>query len=96
MRPLIVMLCILVAPVWAQDRNNDRAKIQSADFAASLSELRRNAEQGQAKAQYELGIVYEYGRGVRQNDVEAVKWYTKASAQGLSVEIGRASCRERV
>ena len=29
--------------------------------------------------------MYEYGRGVRQNDVEAAKWYRKASVQGLSI-----------
>jgi len=79
------MLCLLVAPVWAQDHNNDLAVTQPADYTTSLSEWRQMAEQGQAIAQYNLGIIYEYGRGVRQNDVEAVKWYRKASAQGVSV-----------
>ncbi len=85
MRPLIVMLCFLVAPAWAQDHSNDLEVTQSTDFATSLSEWRKMAEQGQAIAQYNLGIIYEYGRGVKQNDVEAVKWYRKASVQGVSV-----------
>ena len=85
MRPLIAMLFLLVASVWAQDHNNDLEITQPADFATSPSEWRKMAEQGQAIAQYNLGITYEYGRGVRQNDVEAVKWYRKASAQGVSV-----------
>ncbi len=85
MRLLIAMLCLLVASVWAQDHSNDLEITRPADFAAALSEWRQMAEQGQAIAQYNLGITYEYGRGVRQNDVEAVKWYRKASAQGVSV-----------
>lgn len=85
MRPLIVMLYFLVAPTWAQNHNNGPEGIQPTSFATSLSEWRKMAEQGQAIAQYNLGIINEYGRGVKQNDVEAVKWYRKASVQGMSV-----------
>jgi TPR repeat protein len=28
--------------------------------------------------------MYNYGIGVKQNDAEAVRWYTKASEQGLA------------
>ena len=85
LRSLIAMLCLLVVPVWAQDHNNDLEVIQPADFATSLGKWRQMAEQGQAVAQYNLGIIYEYGRDVRQNDVEAVRWYRKSSEQGVSV-----------
>ncbi len=40
------------------------------------------AEKGDASAQVTLGLMYEYGRGVAKNDVEAVKWYRKAAEQG--------------
>jgi len=40
------------------------------------------AEQGDAKAQYNLGIRYDKGRGVPENDAEAVKWWRKAAEQG--------------
>ncbi len=84
-RPLIAICCLLVTPIWAQDHNSGFEVGQPADFFRAPSEWRRMAEQGQAEAQYNLGIMYEYGRGVRQNDVEAVKWYRKASVQGLSI-----------
>ena len=32
------------------------------------------AEQGDAKAQYSLGYMYEVGDGVPEDDAEAVKW----------------------
>ena len=54
------------------------------DFAAALHEWRPLAEQGDADAQYNLGVMYENGRGVPQNDAEAVKWYRKAAEQGLA------------
>ena len=40
------------------------------------------AEQGLAKAQFNLGHMYENGRGVTQDDSEAVTWYHKAAEQG--------------
>ncbi len=84
-RSLIAIFCLLVTPIWAQGHNSGFEATQSADLASTPSEWRRMAEQGQAAAQYNLGIIYEYGRGVRQNDVEAAKWYRKASVQGVSV-----------
>jgi TPR repeat protein len=40
------------------------------------------AEQGNADAQYNLGIMYEYGEGVPKDAKSAVKWYTLAAQQG--------------
>ncbi|WP_133149776.1 tetratricopeptide repeat protein, partial [Shewanella sp. 10N.286.52.C2] len=40
------------------------------------------AEQGLARAQYNLGVFYDKGRGVLQDDKQAVYWYTKAAEQG--------------
>jgi len=41
-----------------------------------------SAKQGDADAQYNLGIMYERGQGATQDDAEAVKWYRKAAEQG--------------
>ena len=40
------------------------------------------AEQGDAGGQYTLGLVYGTGRGVPQDDAEAVRWYRLAAEQG--------------
>ena len=45
------------------------------------------AEQGNAKAQYNLGLRYENGQGVAQDYGKAVEWYTKAAEQGLELAI---------
>ena len=40
------------------------------------------AERGYATAQYDLGLMYEKGRGVAQDYRQAAKWYQKAAEQG--------------
>ncbi len=51
-------------------------------MAEEQQELRRAAAQGDADAQYKLGIAYYHGEGVPEDEVEAVKWYRKAAEQG--------------
>ena len=40
------------------------------------------AEQGYADAQYNLGLMYEKGQGVRQSKIVAKEWFKKACANG--------------
>ena len=42
------------------------------------------AEQGNVKAQYNLGLMYDMGEGVLQDYKEAVRWYQLAAEQGYS------------
>lgn len=49
-----------------------------------VSRLRKAAEQGDASAQYNLGVCYANGKGVEQDKQEAVKWYRKAAEQGYA------------
>ena len=47
----------------------------------TLDELRALAEQGDADAQFNLGVMYANGEGVSQDYVEAHMWYNLAAAQ---------------
>ncbi len=47
---------------------------QRGDYATALREFRPLAEKGGASAQYNIGIMYDKGRGVPQDDAEAVGW----------------------
>ena len=49
----------------------------------SLKTLQAKAEQGDAEAQYDLGILYRQGPRVVPDDAEAAKWFRLAAAQGL-------------
>ena len=44
--------------------------------------FRLAADQGDAKAQYSLGVMYDQGEGVPQDYAEAVKWYRLAANRG--------------
>ena len=44
--------------------------------------FRRAADQGDALAQFYLGVMYNEGRGVPQDYAEAAKWYRLAADQG--------------
>ena len=55
----------------------------SADYERSLYHLLPCARAGNAVAQFEVGVWYEFGRGVPQGDVEAVRWYRLAADQGI-------------
>jgi len=52
------------------------------DYATALREFRPLAEQGVTPAQVLMGIMYAYGKGVRQDETEAVKWLRQAAEQG--------------
>ena len=61
--------------------------LKQAVWSDDVSDFRENlqaAAQGNAAAQFNLGVMYENGRGVRRDDAEAVKWYRQAAAQGLA------------
>ncbi len=65
------------------------AQVQQQNTGYSDRELRitkvthEAAKAGSAKAQYNLGVMYEYGKGVPQNDDEAYQWYWKAAGNGV-------------
>jgi len=52
--------------------------------ASELTDIKTLAEQGNAPAQYALGMRYSTGKGLPENYVEAVKWYRKAAEQGYA------------
>jgi len=48
----------------------------------AASETRARAEQGDPKAQADLGRIYSHGQGAPQNYFEALRWYRRAADQG--------------
>ena len=56
-----------------------------ADDVSYFKETLQAAEQGNAKAQYNLGVRYDNGLGVRQDIVIAKEWFGKACDNGLQL-----------
>jgi len=53
--------------------------------AGSYQTCHKEALAGDDKAQYNLGVMYEGGRGISQDYKEAMKWYRKAANQGFAL-----------
>jgi uncharacterized protein len=70
------------APLAAGPFDNVDAAYQRGDYETALQFLRPLVDQGSAPAESRLGVMYFYGRGVRQDYSEAVKWYRKAAEKG--------------
>ena len=70
---VIVLALALPVHVWAADYQAGFYAYDRGDYATALKEWRPLAEQGHAKAQYNLGIMYDDGEGVAQDYAEAVK-----------------------
>jgi len=54
------------------------------DYSEALKWYQKAADQGDANAQTNLGLMYEYGCGVDKSESKAKKWYQKAANQGLA------------
>jgi len=52
------------------------------NYELALKELTPYAEQGDADAQFRLGVMYIGGLGTRINDAKGISWYKKAAKQG--------------
>ncbi len=86
MKRLVLTIAILIGlatPAWAGFAEGVAA-YKRGDYETALRELRPLANQGNAEAQFNLGVMYDKGEGVPQDDTEAVKWYRKAAEQGYA------------
>jgi len=54
------------------------------DYGTALIEWRALADQGDANARHNLGVMYASGQGVVKDQKIAVKWFTLAARQGLA------------
>src|SRR5258705_2102019 len=60
------------------------AAYQHGDYSAAVRLWRQAAEQGDAHAQHNLGLLYRDGHGVAKDINEAARWFRLAAEQGLT------------
>ncbi|HSD96550.1 MAG TPA: hypothetical protein VLB06_05330 [Sulfuricaulis sp.] len=78
-RATVFLILSLVVPVMAGARD-----------LTSLEQMRQTAEQGNAEAQLEMGILYEFGYHMPKNNVTALAWYMHSAAQGNALAVKRS------
>ncbi len=83
--PLALALA-LATPAAADEQEEQYRRALEAydrgDVASALNDFQTLAEAGVAAAQFNLGALYERGRGVPFDPKEAAHWYERAAAQG--------------
>src|SRR3970282_1780431 len=77
-RAIAFLILSLVGPVMA-----------GAQDLASLEQTRQAAEQGNADAQLEMGILYEFGYNMPKNNVTALAWYLRSAEQSNVLAVKR-------
>ena len=88
---LVVFLVVACATGAAADSYEDAVSAYDrGDYIRAGQLLRPLAEQGHARAQGNLGLIYAKGGGVSQDLVRAQMWFT-VSAEEMSSDEGRAS-----
>ena len=83
--PVLLFSLLLGVPSYSADFNKGLTAAQSGDFATALKEWKPLAEEGNAVAQNNLGLMYHNGWGVPQDYKESVYWYRLAVEQGYEV-----------
>jgi TPR repeat protein len=84
---LVLGLSLLIASgghSYAAASEKAWAAYNNGDFVTALREFSELAEQGDAKAQYNLGLMYAFGQGVIQDNVYAHMWWNIAALSGDS------------
>ena len=69
-------------PSFSADLDKGKDAYSKKDYATALREWKPLAEQGDSRAQFNLGWFYHFGKGVPQNLSTALKWYRRAAEQG--------------
>ena len=77
-----VLAASLIGQVEAGQFEDAIAAYRRGDYATALLQFRSLADQGDARAQNNLGMMYDTGQGVLENYNEAAKWFRRAADQG--------------
>jgi uncharacterized protein len=82
--PTLLLSFLFANPAFSADLNKGADAYAKGDYATALREWKPLAEQGNFRAQHNLGTIYDFGRGVPKNYKTAFKWYELAAKQGYA------------
>jgi uncharacterized protein len=77
----LIAYSLIITAAWAGPLEDANAAYDRGDYATALPLFRSLAEQGDARAETNLGVMYSKGQGVAQDYAAAAKWYRKAADQ---------------
>ena len=75
-------LIILTSSAVRADFRDGWKAYESGDFVGAYGQWQPLAEGGDPRAQFNLGVLYDEGRGVTRDRSKAIEWWTRASENG--------------
>ena len=84
MKNLLSVFLLCAASVSYAGFDEGVEAYEKGNYAIAVKEFKKAAEQGNANALFNLGLMYSKGRGVPKDDSQAFVWYTKAAEQGFA------------
>src|SRR2546422_535443 len=90
---IVTLMLAVVVSACGESTSPSSSKQEAASTTEKgLVELKKEADSGDAVAQYDLGRMYAKGEGVPKDAAEAAEWFRKAATQGnalAQVKLGR-------
>ncbi len=83
---LISMIVCLLAQAQSTEKlyTQGKALYDAKNYAKAFPLFQTAAQKGHKKAQYRLGLCYDKGRGVKEDDKQAFYWYGLSANQGYA------------
>jgi TPR repeat protein len=82
-KAICCLLLLFSTSIHAATYEEGKQAYLSQDYAKALEILKPLAENGNSQAQITLGLMYDYGHGVKKDPAESIKWYLMAAEQGV-------------
>ena len=81
---VLAALLAAIVPAGAEPLQEAQAALARKDAATALRLLQPLARDGNAEAQWRLGLLHYHGQGVPEDNAEARRWFERAARQGLA------------
>lgn len=78
----MIMFAIMAFGLYANEFTQAVEDYSKGEYAKAFDTFYLLAKEGNAKAQYNIGLLYALGKGAQKDLSHAKKWYEKAAKQG--------------
>ncbi|MDH5180590.1 MAG: sel1 repeat family protein [Gammaproteobacteria bacterium] len=82
---VVVIFSLISSPAFSLTTDNAVNAMRKGDFKTAINELRVLVEKNDPNAQFLMGMLYDAGNGVPQDQSVAATWYRKAAEQNHTI-----------
>ncbi len=92
---VVSVVVLSVSPLFASDYDHAASLYSQKSYTAAFREFLALAQNGDMDAQQAVGLMYERGRGVKQDYAKAALWYERSARQGHEIAAGNLGVQYR-